>query len=168
MSVSLGLIWLGVAALSGLVFKSAGMNGVRTAGRDAVGMFTSLVVRLLCALLAATFLMQILPAQLVSKAIGSGSGISGILIAAALGAFIPGGPMVTFPIAVVLQQAGAGMPQLVALIVGWSVLDVNRLLTYEAPIMRWRFTALRVSTCLLLPVLSGLGAQLFLYLTGAP
>jgi len=76
--------------------------------------------------------------------------------------------MVVFPIAVVLQQAGAGVPQLVALIAGWSVFDLNRMLTYEAPVMSWRFAILRFLSCLVVPVLAGFGAQLIQSLSGAP
>lgn len=167
MIFSLGLIWFIAAALAARVLKTAGITGLRAAGRDALGMFRPLVIRLPCALLAATFLVQIVPLHPVSTLIGSGSGIPGILAAAVLGAFLPGGPVVAFPIAVVLQQAGAGVPQLVALIAGWSVFDVNRLLTYEVPVMGWRFAALRTLSCLVLPVLGGLGAQLIQALTGA-
>lgn len=164
MILSLALIWFVAAALSGLVFRATGASGLRAAGREAVGMFRPLVIRLPCALLAATFLMQIVPLDLVSRLIGAESAMPGLLAAAALGAFLPGGPMVVFPVAVVFQQAGAGAPQLVALVVGWSVFDLNRLLTYEVPVMSGRFAALRTLSCLALPVLAGLGAQLFLTL----
>ena len=168
MTFSLGLIWFIATALSGLVIKVAGVTGLKAAGRESLGMFKPLVIRLPCALLAAALLMQIAPLDPVSKLIGSGTGMPGILAASVLGAFLPGGPMVVFPIAVVLQQAGAGVPQLVALIAGWSVFDLNRMLTYEAPVMSWRFATLRTLSCLMLPVLAGFGAQLIQSLSGAP
>ena len=168
MILALGLIWLGAFVLSGLVFRRSGKLGLSAAGRDAFNTFRPLVIRLPCALLAAAFLVQIIPVEVVSNLIGRDSGVWGIIIAAAAGGFLPGGPMVTFPITAVFQQAGAGLPQLVAMISGWSIFAINRLLAYEAPIMGWRFAALRNLSCLALPVLAGFGAELLLDFVRTP
>lgn len=162
MIFALGLIWLGVVAFSGLVFRQKGAVGLSAASRDASTTFKPLIIRLPCALLAAAFLVQIVPENVVSNVIGRDSGLWGIVIATVMGGLLPGGPMVTFPITAVLQQAGAGFPQLLALITGWSLFAISRLLTYEAPIMGWRFAILRNLSCLALPVLAGLGAELIL------
>ena len=161
------MIWVIVLVLSGLVWRRNGAQGLKTAGINAIDTCKSLVIRLPCALLAASFLMHIIPVQTVSDLIGPGSGAVGVVIAAAAGGFLPGGPMASFPIAVVFQQAGAGLPQLVALISGWSIFAVHRLLAYEAPIMGWRFVALRSLSCLVLPILAGLSAELLVTLLGS-
>ena len=162
MIFALGFIWASALVLSALVFRRSGKPGLSTAGKDAISTFRPLVIRLPCALLAAAFLVQVIPVDVVSNSIGRESGIWGIIVAALVGGFFPGGPIVTFPVAAVFQQAGAGVPQLVAMISGWSIFAVNRLLTYEAPIMGWRFAALRNLSCLALPVLAGIGAELLL------
>ena len=46
-----------------------------------------------------------------------------------------------------------------ALVAGWSVFALHRLLAYEAPIMGWKFIALRLGSSLVLPVLAGLFAE---------
>lgn len=168
MILALGFIWLSALVLSGLVYRRSGIQGLRAAGTDSCNNFRPLVIRLPCALLAAAFLVEVIPVEVVSNLIGRDSGARGILIAAAAGGFLPGGPMVAFPIAVVFEQAGAGLPQLVALISGWSIFALNRLLTYEAPILGWRFAVLRNASCLALPVLAGFGAELVLVLMQAP
>jgi hypothetical protein len=100
--------------------------------------------------------------------IGPESGAIGIFIAAGAGGFLPGGPMVAFPIVVFFQQAGAGVPQLVALLAGWSVYALIRTVAFEAPMMGWRFVALRGASCLVLPILAGFSAELLIYLTAMP
>ena len=162
MSLALGTLGLTAVVLSVFVYIQSGTPGLRAAGKDALNTLKGLAIRLPCALLAASFLVHFIPVDAVSSVLGRDTGTRGIAIAAAAGGFLPGGPMVTFPIAVVLQQSGAGLPQLVALISGWSIFALNRLLTYEAPIMGWRFAILRNLSCLLLPVLAGLGAEFVL------
>ena len=168
MTFALGLIWLSAGILSVLVCRRSGALGLQAAAADFLITLKPLVFRLPCALLAAAFLVQIVPVEAVSNLIGRESGVLGMIVAAAAGGFIPGGPMVTFPIAVVFQQAGAGLPQLVALISGWSIFALNRLITYEAPIMGWRFAFLRNLSCLALPVLAGFGAELLLVTLQVP
>jgi hypothetical protein len=66
----------------------------------------------------------------------------------------------------VILQGGAGLPQIVALITGWSVFALNRVLAYEAPIMGWRFVALRLTASLALPLAAGLMAEGLVRLLG--
>jgi uncharacterized membrane protein YraQ (UPF0718 family) len=160
MILALALVWGIVLVLSGIVWRRKGVPGLMAAGNNAFDTFRTLVIRLPAALLAASFLMQIVPVEKVSDLIGPESGITGIVIAAAAGGFLPGGPMASFPIAVVFHEGGAGLSQLVALISGWSIFALHRLLAYEAPIMGWRFAALRSVSCLALPVMAGLFAEL--------
>ena len=167
MILAFGLVWAIVLVLSGIVWRRTGISGLKTAGDNALETFRSLMIRLPCALLAASFLIQIVPVEMVSNLIGPDSGATGIVIAAAAGGFLPGGPMASFPIAVVFQQGGAGLPQLVALISGWSIFALHRLLAYEAPIMGWRFAALRSASCLLLPILAGLLAEILFTFIGS-
>lgn len=55
---------------------------------------------------------------------------------------------------------------MVALIAGWSVFALHRMLAYEAPIMGWRFVGLRLASCAVLPVLAGLIAEAILLAFG--
>ncbi len=125
-----------------------------------------LAVRLPLALFAAQCLAALIPDDAVAAVIGEASGVSGILIAALAGGLLPGGPMVSFPIALVLAGEGAGTAQLVAMITGWSVFAFHRVISYEAPLLGWRFVALRMIASLPLPVLAGLGTMAVLSWTG--
>lgn len=159
MSVVQMVLWGFVALLGARVATTRGPVAVRRAGRFALGQAGQLIIRLPLALLAASFLTEVLPAEQIGRIIGAESGFVGIVVASFLGGLMPGGPMVSFPIALVMWQMGAGPAQTVALLAGWSIFAFHRILAYEAPMMGWRFTALRLTSCFFLPMLSGLLAQ---------
>lgn len=156
MSATQMALWGLVVLLGARVATVRGPVAIRRAGRFAVGQASQLVIRLPMALLAASFLTQIIPSDRISDALGAESGLFGILLASLIGGLLPGGPMASFPIALVIWQAGAGPAQTVALLAGWSVFALHRILAYEAPMMGWRFTALRLSASCLLPLTAGL------------
>ncbi len=119
-----------------------------------------LLVRLPVALVAASFLAELLPQAWFATVLGSASGITGILAASLLGGLLPGGPSVSFPLVLVLFRAGAGTPQMVALITAWSVLALHRVLAFELPMMGWSFVWRRWLVSLLLAPLAGTIAML--------
>lgn len=118
----------------------------------------SLAPRLPFALLAAECIGRLLPEAYVAALLGEGSGVAGTLFAAVLGALLPGGPMIAFPLAIALFRAGAGQAPLVALVTAWSLLAINRTLLFELPLMGSRFTLTRLAVSLPLTVASGLMA----------
>jgi hypothetical protein len=59
-------------------------------------------------------------------------------------------------------KAGAGVPQMAALITGWSIFAVHRIITWEYPVLGWRFVAMRMIAALPLPIAAGLLAELVL------
>jgi uncharacterized membrane protein YraQ (UPF0718 family) len=73
------------------------------------------------AVLAAGFMTELLPRAAITALIGADSGFGGILIASLIGGALPGGPFISWPLAMSLWQSGAGAPQVVALITGWGV-----------------------------------------------
>ena len=160
------LVWLAVLVLAVLVWRREGPRGVQASAVSALDIAKSLALRLPLALLTASFLMQIVPVEHMTALIGPTSGLLGIVAAALVGGLLPGGPMTSFPIVIVFLHAGAGVPQIVALVAGWSVFALHRMLAYEAPIMGGRFIALRLVSSLILPVLAGLWAQWVLLLVG--
>ncbi|MBM3505051.1 MAG: hypothetical protein FJX65_14400 [Alphaproteobacteria bacterium] len=115
--------------------------------------------RMPIALVAAGFITELLPQETISGMIGADSGWTGVLIATALGAIIPSGPIISFPIAIALYDLGAGLPQLVAFLTAWSVFAVHRLLMWEVPLMGWGFCWRRLASSLPLPfIAAGLAA----------
>lgn len=150
------------AVVAGLaIFASARRPEAHREARGAAfGYFKSIAPRLPFALVAAECFGRLLPAELVSGWIGAGSGVAGVLIASAVGAGLPGGPMLAFPLAIALQRAGAGPEALVALITAWSLIAVHRSMMFEIPLLGGRFTAWRIALCVPLPVIAGALASL--------
>jgi uncharacterized membrane protein YraQ (UPF0718 family) len=157
------LLWCLVIVL-GVVARAKSRTALTDAGRRALAFARELAIRLPLALLAASFLTQILPRDIVGAAIGPDSGVLGILAATAAGSILPGGPFIAFPLAVSFYDAGAGLPQLVALITSWSTLGVIRIVAFEWPMLGPRFVALRVGVTLLLPPLAGVIAAGMLWI----
>ena len=149
-------LWAIVAGLAVAVHRRRGRAGVKQGGAFALKQAKDLSMRLPFALLTAAFLGEALPMEQLAQFIGPHSGVQGLVLSALLGGLLPGGPMTSFPIALVILQAGAGTPQIVSFIAGWSVFAMHRVIAYEAPIMGWRFVGLRMLACAALPVLSGL------------
>src|SRR5690606_16076445 len=96
--------------------------------------------------------------------VGPESGFYGILAAVIFGAVIPGGPILTFPLALVIWRSGAGEAQMIALLGSWSVFAMHRIVSYELPLLGPRFVVLRLTSSGLLPILSGLLAMALLLL----
>jgi uncharacterized membrane protein YraQ (UPF0718 family) len=84
------------------------------------------------------------------------------MIASLAGGVMPGGPFVTFPLVITFSKAGAGVAQMTALLTAWSVYALHRILTWEYPVLGWRFVAMRLASSFFLPVLAGLIMQALL------
>ena len=99
------------------------------------------------------------PQNLVQAWIGPDSGWSGLLLAEVVGMLLPGGPYVIFPLIAALYRMGAGLGPAVTLITSWATLALLTV-TFELPLMGWRFTAVRWGSALIIPLLAGGLAQL--------
>lgn len=129
---------------------------VRGAFRNATLRFLEILPRIGFALLTAGFISQIVPAEVIGHLIGYESGLRGILIGALVGGLTPAGPIVSFPIVLVLLASGGGFPQVMAYLTAWSVFAFHRVIIYEIPLMGARFVLIRLAASAVLPVLCGL------------
>lgn len=149
------LLWLFVATLGALVWRRHGgaalAGGLREAGRRAL----NVLPRILMVVLVAGFTLQLMPGRLVADTIGPDSGFTGVLFAMLVGGMIPAGASVSFSVVVLLNEAGAGVVQLVTLLTAWSVFALHRVIAYEIPLMGPRFAALRLLSSLPLPLVAG-------------
>src|ERR1051325_977677 len=153
-------VWgLALAAGTALVLKPG--SDVRAALRIARSNALMMAPRIPLALLGAGFLSTLIPEESIGPLIGAESGWQGVVIAACVGGFIPSGPMVSFPIAIALVKAGAGMPQTIAFLTAWSLLAFHRVVTWEIPFLGPGFAALRLSSSWYLPLVTGLLAGLW-------
>jgi len=152
-------IW-SLAAVLALVVQLKDPSRHRVAVHHAWTQLKSIVLRVPLTLLAATYVITLVPQDRIALLLGDASGMIGILLANLFGAALPGGPMVTFPVIVVLREHGVGDAQTVALLTAWSVLALHRVLAFELPMLGGRFVVVRLVASALLPFVAGVLAGL--------
>ena len=111
--------------------------------------------RMVPALILAGLMQVLVPQALVAQYFGRQSGTRALVIAAAAGMMTPGGPMVSVPLLVAAANSGAAMPPLVSYMTAWSLFGLQRIISWEAPLMGWRFVIVRVVPSLAFPVVAG-------------
>jgi uncharacterized membrane protein YraQ (UPF0718 family) len=121
--------------------------------------FKRTAVLLLLAFSIVGFINVLSPQDLVREWIGPGSGIVGVLIGAGMGMLLPGGPYVVFPLIASIYEAGAGIGPTLAVVTSWASLALLSV-SFEIPFLGWRFSALRLSLGVSVPVLVGIAGQL--------
>ena len=141
------IVWVLALALAWVVYRRYRLAGLRNAGRAAFWQGTQVFVRAPLAMLTASFVAEILPPQMISRVLGSETGVTGIVLGTLIGAVMPGGPLVSFPVVLLLLSGGAGVPQTMAFLTSWSIIAFQQLFAYELPLMGWRFAALRLVAC---------------------
>jgi uncharacterized membrane protein YraQ (UPF0718 family) len=154
-------IIMGVLALSLLVVgyskgEQQHLLGMKTGLKMTLEIFPLLIF----AFIVAGMVQILIPHEMVSRWIGSESGMRGILLGALAGAIAPGGPYVSLPLAAAIFRAGAGIGTMVAFLTGWSLWAVGRL-PMEVGILGWRLTVIRLVSTIIFPPIAGLIAHLF-------
>lgn len=96
---------------------------------------------------------------MVARWLGTRAGWQGIVLARLGGAVMPDGSYVVSPLVAALYQAGAGLRPAVTLVTSWATLALFSV-TFELPLVGWRFTAVRWGLVLAFPMLTGGAAQL--------
>ena len=119
-------------------------------------LFISMLPKVLAGCLTAAFLAILLPRETINRWVGADSGFKGILIATFAGIILPGGPFTIFPIAGAFVAMGADIAAAVTLITSWTLIGLNRVVTWEMPFLGFDFVAWRWVAALPLPILAGL------------
>jgi uncharacterized membrane protein YraQ (UPF0718 family) len=148
-------LWI-LAAIAAVVAYRRGDGSFERGLRIGWGYALGIGPRIVVALLLAGILVAVTPEDMIARWLGHEAGFSGILLASLVGGFVPGGPIIAFPVVLALYKAGVGVPQLVAFLSGWSVVAMHRVIAYEIPLLGWRFTAVRLLVSAVLPPISGL------------
>jgi len=152
-------VFLAVAAIAAVYgFWAGGSTLVIESGSQAVLQTLDVAPQLACGLLIGAFIGVLMPRELLMRWVGKDSGLTGLAIATVAGAFMPGGPFAAFPVIHALHRAGAATGAVVAFLVAWSCIGLQRLLVWEIPFLGVEFGALRVLCTLPLPLLAGLAA----------
>jgi len=144
-----------VAVSATLVWHRDGFGGVLDILTHDVTLFGRILPRVLAGCLLGAFIAEILPHEKVSRSLGPNSGLKGLLIGAAFGAILPGGPFTAYPVASALLTVGADFGATIAMVVSWTLIGYGRAVAWELPIMGTDFTLWRIVISLPLPVLAG-------------
>jgi uncharacterized membrane protein YraQ (UPF0718 family) len=126
------------------------INGLQT--------FISVIPLLIAAFLIAGLTQVLIPAHVIERWLGSGSGWRGLLVASLAGGLIPGGPYVYYPIAGGLLKAGAGIGVLVAFISAKNLWSISRL-PFEFALLGPQLTLIRYALTFIIPPLLGALAE---------
>ena len=153
------MIVMGLLAIAMLVYAFQKGEGQHIAGlRLGVDMLVQVLPLLILALIIAGMVQVLFPEELLSKWVGAGSGLRGILIGTLVGGITPGGPFVALPIAAGFLHAGASVGVMVAFMTSWSLWAILRL-PLEIGVMGWEFTFVRIASTFFFPPIAGLVAD---------
>lgn len=144
------------------VILSAGLGRMFEIVAETFGFISTLSLKIAAGIFIAATLPMMLPRDKVGRLIGKESGVRGLVVAAACGAALPGGPMMTFPIAASLGLAGADLGAMVAFISGWSLLGLNRTLIWEFSFLPSDLVWTRYLLSLPVPVLLGMTVRILI------
>jgi uncharacterized membrane protein YraQ (UPF0718 family) len=152
---SMIMIGVLVGLSAALVWRRDGLQGVLEILTHDLTLFGGILPRVLAGCLLGAFVAEILPHDKVSRSLGPSSGLKGLLIGAAFGAILPGGPFTAYPVASALLAVGADFGATIAMVVSWTLIGYGRAVAWELPIMGVDFTMWRILISLPLPVLAG-------------
>lgn len=154
------LVLVGVTVLAALaVIRISGLDRAVEILAETVAFIAVLSPKIAAGIFIAATLPMLLPRDRVGHLIGSESGLRGLVVAAACGAALPGGPMMTFPLAARLTVAGADLGAMIAFVSGWSLLGLNRTLIWEFSFLPADLVWTRYLLSLPVPVLLGLAVR---------
>jgi uncharacterized membrane protein YraQ (UPF0718 family) len=143
-----------------LVWRRDGIDGVLDILFHDLKLFGGILPRVFAGCLLGAFVAEILPHDKVSRALGPNSGLKGLLIGAAFGAILPGGPFTAYPVASALLTVGADFGATIAMVVSWTLVGYGRAIAWELPIIGTEFTLWRLVISLPLPLIAGILGRL--------
>jgi uncharacterized membrane protein YraQ (UPF0718 family) len=122
-------------------------------------LYLAMLPKMLAGCLISAFVTRLLPKEVVARLVGEESGMLGLLIAMAMGAVLPGGPLTIYPVAGAFLLLGADVGTAIAFITAWNLLGYNRALIWELPFFGPEYVGWRILIALPLPIIAGLLAR---------
>jgi len=113
---------------------------------------------LLLSFIIAGLAQVLIPKDLITRWLGAGAGIKGVLIGCVAGGLVPGAPYAVFPLVAALYRAGAGLGAVVGFVSAWSLWSVSRL-PVEMALIDPKPALVRYAITFLVPPLAGLLAE---------
>lgn len=154
------LFFIALAVVSAsLVLALKGLPALQRAATSSGWLLVSIAATIAVGMLLGGLVREIVDPTRVSAALGASSGWRGLVLASALGAVMPGGPFVAFPIVYALFLAGADVGAVIAFLTSWSLIALQRVIVWELPLLGPEFVIVRVLVSLPLPILTGLLAR---------
>jgi uncharacterized membrane protein YraQ (UPF0718 family) len=150
-----------------LVYYRDGFDKVSTIFGSDLELYLSMLPKMAAGCLISAFVTRLLPREVVARLVGAESGFLGLLIAAAMGAALPGGPLTIFPVAGAFLLLGADMGTAIAFITAWNLLGYNRALIWELPFFGSEFVIWRIVMALPLPLIAGMAARMLVRMLAA-
>ena len=145
----------GLAIGAGLMALARRDGSLRRGVNRAIEQSLIIIPRMIFALLAAGFIVKLIPTEIIVSNLGSEAGFRAILIASLTGLIVPAGPVVAFALAAAFAVEGASVPALVAFLTGWSVFAAHRVLIFELPMLGPHWVRLRTLSVAPLPLIAG-------------
>ncbi|MGY9055609.1 MAG: permease [Alphaproteobacteria bacterium] len=133
-----------------------GMDTVTRVVTEDLDLMVQVLPRMALGVLLYGLLTVLVPRDWVAKHMGRDAGIKGILIGTLAGSLTPGGPWVIYPVAAMLVRFGAEVGAVVAFIIAWSVLGMNRFLVWEVSFLGEELASMRLLAVLPIPIIGGL------------
>lgn len=151
------LVFCGLAvAAAGAVWWLKGPQAFEHSIAESLELLWFILPRVGAAMIIAAFLQVMVPREVIARLIGDKAGVRSVVIATVAGVLTPGGPLTCFPIVVALKASGANSGALVAYILSWAMMGMQRIFVWELPLMGPDFTMLRVAASAVLPIVAGL------------
>jgi uncharacterized membrane protein YraQ (UPF0718 family) len=122
-------------------------------------LFVDMLPKMAAGCMIAAFVTRLLPREVVARVVGAESGLLGLIIAMAMGAALPGGPLTIYPVAGAFLVLGADVGTAITFITAWNLLGYNRALIWELPFFGSEFVGWRILIALPLPLIAGLLAR---------
>lgn len=141
------------------VWRRDGWGGVWHILAEDSWLFVDILPKVLAGCLIGAFVAALLPREMVTRWVGGESGFTGLVIATAIGAVLPGGPFTIYPLAGAFLTIGAGIGPVVAFVTSWTLIGLNRAIIWEVPFLGFDFVTTRMIISLPMPILAGIGAR---------
>lgn len=157
-----GLFFMAMLAAgsAGLAYWLGGEAALSAGLGEEEDLLLHVLPRMAAAVIVAGFVRVLAPPALITRWLGEGSGVLGLLLATFAGMVTPGGQTAIFALVAAMAVAGADRGTLVAFSIGWALLGVQRIMLWEVPMLGGDFTFLRVALAVPVPIIAGMIARL--------
>ena len=153
-TIILGVVAFILLAIAYSQGKETCFSGLKVGGK----MFINILPLLIFAFIIAGLAQVLLPKHIINNWLSDKTGFRGILIACLAGAFTPGGPYVSFPIAFSLYKSGAGIGCVVAYLASWKMWMIASI-PFEVAFLGPKITFFLRASLFVFPPLVGFIAQ---------